>query len=124
MPTVDCCDPVDLPFRVTLRPNAERVARARSMVDRWALADNSQEPDWDVEDFAGIDLTRSAVLPGSTERCERGRESERVAETGAVAATSAGVENVRLSCDRTASGSASRNRKIPVAAHWCSPNVS
>jgi len=41
------------------KERAERAARVASMLDRWAAEDMSGEPDWEVEDFKRLDLTRS-----------------------------------------------------------------
>ena len=38
---------------------AERAARIAAMLDRWAAEDTTREPDWDVQTFERLDLTRS-----------------------------------------------------------------
>lgn len=38
---------------------AERAARVAAMFDRWAAEDVSGEPDWNVEGFERLSLTRS-----------------------------------------------------------------
>jgi hypothetical protein len=52
---------VALPSRPPLDPateRAERAARIAAMLDRWAAEDTTSEPDWDVETFERLDLTR------------------------------------------------------------------
>jgi hypothetical protein len=39
---------------------AERAARIAAMFDRWAAEDVSGEPDWDVEEFAPLNMTRTS----------------------------------------------------------------
>jgi hypothetical protein len=53
---------VTLPSRPPLDPateRAERAARIAAMLDRWAAEDTTREPDWDVQTFERLDLTRS-----------------------------------------------------------------
>jgi hypothetical protein len=53
---------VTLPSRPPLDPateRAERAGRIAAMLDRWAAEDTTGEPDWDVETFERLDLTRS-----------------------------------------------------------------
>lgn len=35
---------------------AERAARVRAMLDRWAHEDLGEEPDWDVSQVAGLSI--------------------------------------------------------------------
>ena len=54
--------PVALPSSPPLDPateKAEHAARIAAMLDRWAAEDTTGEPDWDVETFERLDLTRS-----------------------------------------------------------------
>ncbi|HEX4341368.1 MAG TPA: hypothetical protein VH062_35915 [Polyangiaceae bacterium] len=51
-----------LPSRPPLDPateRAERAGRVAAMLDRWAAEDTTPEPEWDVETFERLDLTRS-----------------------------------------------------------------
>lgn len=41
------------------KDRAERAARVGAMLERWAAEDMSGEPDWDVEDFQRLNLTRN-----------------------------------------------------------------
>jgi hypothetical protein len=40
---------------------ADRAARVGAMFDRWANDDVSREPDWNVEEFERLSLTRPSV---------------------------------------------------------------
>lgn len=49
------------PNRPLLNPEterAERAARIAAMLDRWAAEAPAEEPEWDVESFERLDLTR------------------------------------------------------------------
>lgn len=49
----------NLPAADLAKERAERASRVRAMLARWAAEDTSGEPDWDVEDFERLNLTRS-----------------------------------------------------------------
>jgi hypothetical protein len=50
---------VALPSRPPLDPATERAERVAAMLDRWAAEGTTTEPEWDVETFERLDLTRS-----------------------------------------------------------------
>ena len=49
----------NLPITDPAKERAERAARIAAMLDRWAAEDTSGEPDWDVDDFERLNLTRA-----------------------------------------------------------------
>jgi hypothetical protein len=49
----------NLPTADLAKERAERAARVGAMLERWAAVVMSGEPDWDVEGFERLNLTRN-----------------------------------------------------------------